>query len=268
MSQPQVTALFVHPVKSARGRALEHITLDARGVVGDRRYMVVDENWRFLTQRDTPRLGCICPAVTNGHLALSRAGAAPLTIAADPGDAREVEAVIWRDAVRVRDLGDVAAAWLHDALGRPARLVGISANYSRPVRGERAQPGDEVALTDAHPLLVIGVASLADLNARLDFPVPMDRFRPNLVVDGAAAFAEDSWHRIRIGDVVLRASGPCARCAIPNTDQVTLERGHEPLRTLATYRRKTDGAVYFGQNYINETKTGTISVGARVEILA
>jgi uncharacterized protein YcbX len=105
------------------------------------------------------------------------------------------------------------------------------------------------------------------LNQRLDFPLPMNRFRPSLVVRAAEAFAEDRWRRIRIGDVVLRASGPCGRCVVTTTDQESLERGPEPLRTLAQYRRGPSGDVNFGQNYIHETKTGTIAVGAGVTVL-
>jgi uncharacterized protein len=267
MSEVTVAALYIYPVKSCQGRSLTSATLDWRGFVDDRRFLVVDENNRFLTQRETPLLARITPTLADGNITLARPGAASLTIPREPRSPVPREATIWRDTVRAIDLGDEAAQWLQAALHRPARLVGIGPEFSRPMRKPAAQASDEVAFADADPLLVISEASLADLNARLDFPLPMNRFRPNFVVRGASPFAEDTWRRIRIGDVFLRASGPCGRCVVTTTDQETLERGKEPLRTLASFRRDDRGEVNFGQNYIHETKSGTIGVGAPVEIL-
>lgn len=270
MSRLTVSALYLHPIKSCRGFAVDQASLDARGFTGDRRFLVIDPAGRFLTQRDTPRLALVVPTNLDQRLHLSAPEASPLEVSTAPVTAAERAArdvVIWSDTVRAIDLGEAAATWLTTVLQRPARLVVIGDDYSRPVRRGSPEPGDEVSFADAHPLLVISEASLADLNERLDVPLPMNRFRPNLVVRGAAAFAEDTWKRIRIGNVILRASGPCARCVMTTTDQETMERGKEPLRTLARYRRGSGGDVIFGQNYINETKSGTINVGAVVEIL-
>jgi uncharacterized protein YcbX len=267
MSIATVAALYVYPVKSCRGHAVPRAKLDARGFAGDRRFLVVDPHGRFLTQRDTPPLALITPEVRDDHLTLSRAGAATISSPLAPLAAATRDVVVWHDTVRALDLGDALAHWLQDALGRPARLVATGPEFSRPMRKSVARPGDEVAFSDAHPLLIVGESSLDDLNGRLDVALPMNRFRPNLVVRGAPAFAEDRWGRIRIGGVILRASGPCARCVITTTDQNTLERSREPLRTLALYRRDEDGDVNFGQNYIHETKSGTIAVGDAVEIL-
>lgn len=269
MSIVTVSALRIYPVKSCRGHTIARADVDALGFVGDRRFLVVDEHDRFLTQRETPRLALVTPTLRDdGGITLAAAGEPPITVAQTPPDAPGRQVLIWRDTVRAIDLGDEAARWLSRVLGRPARLVGIGPEFSRPMRKDAARPGDVVAFTDAHPLLVIGEASLADLNGRLDFPLPMNRFRPNVVVRGAEAFAEDQWKHIRIGGVVLRASGPCARCIITTTDQDSLTREKEPLRTLAAYRRGPEGEVFFGQNYIHETKAGTISVGDGVEIIA
>lgn len=272
MGRITVSALYLHPVKSCRGFAVDHVSLDTRGFSGDRRFLVVDPAGRFLTQRDTPRLALVAPTHHGGLLQLAAPDACPFNVpttpASAPGSAATTrDVVIWHDTVRAVDLGEGAATWLTAVLQRPARLVGIGDDYTRPVRGESARPGDEVSFADAHPLLVISEASLADLNGRLEDPLPMNRFRPNLVVRGAPAFAEDEWKRIRIGDVVLRASGPCARCVMTSTDQETLARGKEPLRTLAQYRRSPRGDVNFGQNYGNESKSGPIRVGDEVEIL-
>jgi len=265
-----VSALFLHPIKSCRGHAVDRAELDGRGFVGDRRFLVTDPAGRFLTQRDTPRLAHVTPRLRGWQLRLEGRGTPPFETTFDPdatATALTRDVVIWHDTVRAVDLGDDVATWLTVFLQRPARLVGIARDFARPVRRGNPHPGDEVSFADAHPLLVLSEASLTDLNNRLDEPLPMDRFRPNIVVRGTDAFAEDAWRRIRIGGNVLRASGPCARCVMTTTDQETLARGKEPLRTLAQYRRGEGGDVHFAQNYINETKSGTIRIGDAVEIL-
>lgn len=268
---PSLASLHIHPIKSCRGHAVEEAWLDRFGLIGDRRFLVVDERGQFLTQRAVPRLALIEPRLDGATLTLAAPGADRLTVSASAtADAPRLDAVIWRDTVRAADLGGLAAEWLSAFLGRPARLVAMPPEFSRPIRKSTALPGDEAAFSDAYPLLVVSEASLADLNDRLGpaaAGLPMDRFRPNLVVRDCPAFAEDAWRRIRIGDVVLRAAGPCARCIVTTTNQQTLERGKEPLRTLAQYRRSAEGDVNFGQNYIHETKTGVLRVGAPIEVL-
>lgn len=265
---PSLASLHVHPIKSCRGHAVDTAALDRFGLVGDRRFLVVDERGQFLTQRTIAKLALLEPQLEGDTLTLQAPGLAPLRLpATPPAEAPRTEVVIWHDTVTSADLGPLAAAWLSEFLGQPARLVAMAPGYSRPIRRPTAQPGDEAPFSDAYPLLVISEASLAELNDRLDEPLPMDRFRPNLVVRDCPAFAEDTWGRIRIGDVVLRAAGPCGRCIVTTTDQRTLERGKEPLRTLATYRRSPDGAVNFGQNYIHETKGGMLQAGAPVDVL-
>jgi len=265
---PFVDSLHVHPIKSCRGHAVDEAALDRFGLTGDRRFLIVDERGQFLTQRTLPKLALIEPLVQTDTLALNAPGRPSLRIAATPPpESPSLQVVVWRDTVAAVDLGPEVAAWLGDYLESPARLVAMPPEFSRPIRKPAAYPGDEAAFADAFPLLVLSEASLADLNDRLDEPLPMDRFRPNLVVRECPAFAEDSWRRIRIGDVVLRAAGPCARCVVTTTEQRTLERGKEPLRTLAQYRRSADGEVNFGQNYIHETKAGVLRVGMRVEVL-
>jgi hypothetical protein len=152
-------------------------------------------------------------------------------------------------------------------------MVRIGAAFVRPVKPGPRLPGDRVSFADAYPLLVTTEASLRELNRRiseaLGDPVPMNRFRPNLVLSGSEAFAEDTWKRIRIGNVVFRSAGPCARCIMTTTDQTTGQRGHEPLKTLAAFRRdpREPSQVNFGQNLVNETKEGVLTVGDAVEVL-
>jgi len=180
---------------------------------------------------------------------------------------------VWRDEVEADDCGDEPAAWLERLLGQPARLVHIGPTYHRPVRPSKAQPGDVVSFADGYPFLLASEASLGQLNDRIQEndgePVPMNRFRPNIVVSGGRAFAEDVWTRLRIGGVTFRNAGPCTRCIVTTTDQRTGERGKEPLRTLARFRRNRDDPtdVDFAINLIHETKRGTIRIGDAVEVL-
>ncbi len=264
--EPAVASLHLHPVKSCRGFEVPTADLDAYGLVGDRRWMIVDDRGVFLTQRTQPRLALLRASIEGPALALETEGVGRIVVPPPGPRAAPREVTVWKDTVRALDLGESVAAWLEAFLGRPARLVTAAPDYARPVR-RAARSGDEVSFADGFPLLVVAEASLADLNRRLEVPVPTDRFRPNLVVTGCEAFAEDRWRRIRIGDCVLRAAGPCGRCIVTTTDQATAERGREPLRTLATYRRDGDGEVCFGQNYVNESKSGRLDRGGRITVL-
>ncbi|MBP9913634.1 MAG: MOSC domain-containing protein, partial [Opitutaceae bacterium] len=189
----------------------------------------------------------------------------------EPGAPLTVQ--VWRDTVEAEACSVEIDVWLSDFLRQPCRLVRIGQNYRRPVKPAKAQPGDVFTFADGYPMLALGEASLADLNDRLvaqgEAPVPMDRFRPNLVIAGSAAFAEDTWPRFRIGDLTFRTTGPCARCTITTTDQQTAARGKEPLRTLATYRRdQTEPTnLNFGQNLVHETKSGSLRVGDAISII-
>jgi uncharacterized protein YcbX len=187
--------------------------------------------------------------------------------------------------LRAEDCGPEISAWLSALLGMSCHLVRIGKDFRRPVLERREpRPGETLldgrvvtpdlfTFADGFPFLVVSEASLANLNDRLvsigEEPVPMDRFRPNFVVTGVPAFGEDAWGRARIGEIVFRSGGPCARCTVTTTDQFTGERGHEPLRTLASYRRDAGDStrINFGLNLTHETKSGTVRVGDAVEIL-
>ena len=271
----RVSALFLYPVKSLRAVPVDEVTVDELGFSGDRRFLVVDETGGFLTQRTLPTMARIATELTADSLILSTDGAGDVSVprAADPGaPLREVR--VWGDSgLLAEDCGEEAAKWLGSLLGCRCRLVRIGECFHRAVGKAAARAGDLVSFADAAPLLVTGEASLAELNRRIvdggGEAVPMDRFRPNLVVSGGDPFAEDGWEKIRIGPVVLRNAGRCDRCVVTTTDQRTGARGREPLRTLATFRRDPDqpGAVFFGSNYIQETKSGMIRVGDGVEVV-
>lgn len=269
---PRLTALYVYPVKSLGGVSLASASVDALGLVGDRRFLVVDETGRFLTQRTLPRMALIRTALAAGSLHLSQEGRGGVTVPLAPDPAAPLRTVsVWKsEGLQAEDAGDAAAAWLSEGLATRCRLVRIGPAFQRPILKASAVAGDAVSFADAYPFLIISESSLADLNDRLaergEEPLPMNRFRPNLVVSGCAPYAEDTWPRIRIGDVTFRAGGPCARCVMTTTDQETAERGKEPLRTLATYRRDAGDPtdVNFGQNLIHETKAGVLRVGDEV----
>jgi uncharacterized protein YcbX len=268
----QVSGLFIYPVKSCRGLTLASAETDAHGFIGDRRFLVVTPDGQFLTQRQIPRLATIETGLTATGLTLASPNHGQVTVplAANTGTRR---VMVWRDTVEADDCGDEPAEWLTQLLGESLRLVHMGAKFHRPVKPEKARPGDVVSFADGYPFLILSEASLADLNDRIHAagatPVPMNRFRPNIVVSGSDAFAEDAWTSLRIGDLVFRNAGPCARCVITTTDQITAARGKEPLKTLATYRRdaKDPTDVNFGINLIHETKQGTVRVGDHVTFL-
>lgn len=290
-----LSGLFLYPVKSLGGFSVPSATVDALGLVGDRRFLVVDETGRFLTQRALPRMALVSTSLDATHLTLSVSPSslpsvpAPssvrVALASDPAAPLRSVSVWKSENLLAEDCGNDAATFLSDFLATRCRLVRIGAAFTRAIPPHKLPPSlspqpaalpipHVVSFADAHPFLIIGESTLADLNDRLlargEEPLPMDRFRPNLVVTGAPAFAEDTWAGFRIGDVTFRGSGPCARCIMTTTDQATGERaGPEPLRTLATYRRDaadpTD--VNFGQNLIHETKSGTLRIGDPLELL-
>ena len=231
--------------------------------------MVVDPAGRSRTQRELPRLAVIEADLVEGGVELFAARAGRVAVREPDAAAPAITVAIFGDtAVPARDAGDEAAAWLSAALEVPCRLVHMAdPARARPVDPEFAEPRDHVSFADGFPLLVTNEASLQDLNARLSAPVSMDRFRTNVVVDGAQAWVEDGWSRLRIGGAIFAGPNDCARCAVPTIDQVTGERSsdNEPIRTLAAFRRKAGGRIIFGQNLIPRA-LGRIAVGDDVAV--
>lgn len=248
-----LSGLYRYPLKSAMGEALRETVLDTLGVQGDRRWMVVDtQTGRFLTQRLLAQMTQLQASwLSSTQLQLSAPGMSDLQVAVPDEQAPLRAVTIWRDSLQVPDAGDAAAQWLSQWLGRACRLVQVSEPRARQVDTAYAEAGDKVAFADGFPLLLIGQASLDDLSARVGRPLPMLRFRPNLVVSGSAAYAEDSWKRIRIGELEFRVVKGCSRCIMTTLDPQTGERSadREPLTTLKTYRER-NGEVFFGQNLI------------------
>ena len=260
----RLSGLHLYPMKSAKGVAVPRWRVDDFGLAGDRRFMLVDSTGRFLTQRQHPKMTHLRATLTDAGLSLTAPGRGELAVER-PSGAAAGEVQIWGEQVLGHDVGEAAAEWLTAWLGEPCRLVFMADDTRRPVDPEYADETARVSFADGFPFLLIGEASLAELNTRLAKPMPMTRFRPNLVITGAPAFAEDAWRRIRIDRITFDVVKPCGRCSITTVDPDSGEVGKEPLRTLATFR-KVGREVMFGQNLLHQG-TGTLTVGAEVEVL-
>ena len=260
-----LTELWIYPIKSCRGTSASEALVGPRGIAFDRSWMVVTPDGTFLTQRQAPRLALVAPSVRADHLSVRASGMPPLALSLQ-GAGEPTEVVVWRDRCAAIDQGVEAAAWFSAVVGRACRLVRLDDRWVRPVDPTYAVATDQVGFADGFPFLLAAEASLADLNRRLPTPVPMDRFRPNLVIAGAAPYAEDRWRRIRIGELQFRVAKPCARCVTTTVDQDRgVVNGPEPLATLARYRLRGTGAM-FGQNLLHDGP-GRLQVGGRVQIL-
>jgi uncharacterized protein len=260
-----LTELYVYPVKSLRGLAVEQWEVDEFGFRHDRRWMVVGANGVALTQRDLPRMALITPALTGSTLQLGAPGLSALSVECDDTAPRRPVRV-WNDTVDAVDCGEPAAEWLSAFLGQPVRLVYMPDDSFRRVDPAFSPEHRRVSFADAYPFLLITQESLDGLNGRLAQPIEMRRFRPNLVVKGAAhPHAEDDWTRVTIGDITFDLVKQCIRCAVPTVNPETGVKGENPkspTTTLATYRR-FNGKVYFGQNLIHRS-TGKLSRGLEV----
>ena len=262
----QLSGLYLYPIKSTAPLEVETALVEPRGLRNDRRWMVVDAEGRFITGRELPRLTLVRARPGPNGLSLDAPGMPTLQVPF-PETNTTVPVNVWKSDVAARPADTATDVWLSEFLGQPARLVHMDAAITRPMTDVHSQPGDEVSFADAFPLLLISRAALDGLNARLAKPVSMLRFRPNLVVDGAPAHAEDGWKRIRIGDVEFDVAKPCTRCVFTTVDPLRGERDPdgEPLRTLIGYRRSGDG-VTFGQNLIPRS-LGTLRIDDAVEVL-
>jgi hypothetical protein len=262
----ELASITIYPVKSCAGLVQQRARVEPRGLAHDRRWMVVDPGGRFLTGRQLPRLTLLRAHTDGQTLWLDAPGLPGLRIETPRPGGERLRVGVWKDAVDAACAGAQADAWLGEMLGQPVRLVHMDEAALRPIDAAYAVPGDQVSFADGFPLLLIGQASLDALNERLSLPVPMIRFRPNLVVRGAAAHAEDGWRRIRVDGVPFDVVKPCTRCVFTTVDPETgtFDAAREPLRTLGTYRRTAQG-ITFGQNLIARG-LGELRAGARIEV--
>ena len=269
----RVASLHIHPIKGMRAVDVTRASVEYRGLEGDRRWLVVDANGRFITQRSHSRLAQITAVPTLTGLRLSAAGAGEVVVER-PGASNRINVTVWRHEVNAALAGGEAAAWLSDFLGEPLRLVFMDAAAERLQQGIWAPDALPVSFADAYPVLVTTTGSLNAVNAEIakagGAPITMRRFRPNVVVDCDEAWAEDRWRRLLIGEVELELVKPCDRCVVTTKDQTTGESiGREPIASLARLRRSADpriNGVLFGWNSVPR-KLGTAVAGDTVEIL-
>ncbi|MBM4002308.1 MAG: MOSC domain-containing protein [Planctomycetes bacterium] len=265
----QIAELTVYPIKSCRGTSVRSSQVEPRGLIHDRLFMLVDWQGQFLTQREYPKLALVQPTIAGDSIALSAPGLSdisftPQTTASAANE--KLEVTIWDDNCQAIDQGRTVAEWFTEYLSLPCRLVRFAEEHPRRVDPRYAvTPADRVSFSDGFPLLVTTRASLHELNQRIGGHLAMDRFRPNIVIDGCEAYTEDGWPAIRVGELEIRLVKPCARCTITTVDQTTTERGKEPLATLARYRQHPTLGVLFGQNGI-PLSSGSIAVGAEVTV--
>ena len=278
---PTIAELTLYPIKSCAGIALQEATLTEQGLMSqqvyDREWMVVDGEGRQLTQREHPRMALITPRLKADTLELRAPGMLILEIPLglpDPETAPSRMVQVWDDTVLAYDCDDTAATWFSNAVGVPCRLVRFHAKGRRPV-STKWTDGVETStmFSDGYPVLVASTASLEDVNQRLvkagRSAIPMNRFRPNLVVDGIEAFEEDYAETFTMGEAALKPVKPCARCPMPSVDQATGQFGPDPLDILQSYRAKEvlDGAICFSMNAIVTAGEGSrVRVGQEVVV--
>jgi uncharacterized protein len=267
LNQAKITALYYYPIKSCKGIALDTAEISETGILHDRELLIVDaKTGEFYTQRELPKLALIAPRLENDYLELAAPNMPSLKVPLK-ATGETLTANIWGDEVQSVDQGDEAAEWLGDFLGVDARIVKMHQDFARRIDPAYAlSAANQVSFADGYPFLLVSEESLADLNERMPEKLPMNRFRPNIVISGSGSgFGEDYIVRGKLGEIIFNVVKPCARCKITTTDQITTEVSKEPLRTLATFRRGRDGGVFFGQNIIHEN-TGMLKVGDSLEV--
>jgi uncharacterized protein YcbX len=280
----EITEINIYPIKSLKGIALSESVVEKRGLRLDRRWMLTDPDGMFFTQREVPKMAAITVRVESGELRVESESGENLSVPFEPDRGSRQNVVVWQSEVESVVYNGQVSEWFSDALGRKCQLVVMPESWDRHVNEQFDSGGDIVSFADGYPLLLANEASLEELNDRIGDEkarVPMNRFRPNLVVSGAEPFAEDMWRRIKIGETIFRVPKPCARCVIPTIDQDTGEfDGKEPSRTLATFRRPRQvypdtfasyafqgNEVLFGTNLIPENAGAVVRIGDDVEVL-
>jgi len=268
-----LSEINIYPVKSLRGITVDSRHIDAFGLHLDRRWMLIDEQNKFLTQRQEARMSLIDVALTENGLVLNAPAMPACTIPGQPQTTEVLDVQVWKDTVQAIVVNTDIDKWLSQFLGRNTRLVYMPDRTVRLIDQDYSiSKDDQVGFADGFPFLLISQASLDDLNHRLEqkgeSAVPMHRFRPNLVISDCTPYEEDSWETISIGSCQFHVVKPCSRCIIPTIDRDTAEKGKEPVRTLLEYRR-TDNKIYFGQNLVHELQQDMqLSTGDVLTIVA
>ena len=245
----QLSEIWIYPIKSMGGIRLQSSKVAEKGLTFDRRWMLIDENNKFITQRVHPILALFKLEKQEDAFRIAFNGDSILLPLTKIPIGQPIKATIWDDEVITQEVSPFISNWISEKIGMSSKLVAFPENNSRPVDPSYAIHQEQVSLADGYPLLIIGQNSLNDLNHKLVSPVPMNQFRPNLVFTGGLPYQEDSWKYFSIGKNKFVGVKPCSRCVLTTVDQETGKQGKEPLATLATYRKK-DNKIYFGQNVL------------------
>lgn len=264
MTRSTLSSINLYPVKSLAGMSVTHWSVTKTGLQYDRKWMLIDNAGQFLSQRQLPQMALIKTELTDSYLILSVPGMENLLLPLMQADGEAIKSTIWRDQCEVRSVSREADQWLSSFLNHACRLVYQPDDMIRQVDPHYGRQTDNVAFSDGFPFLIISENSLVSLNQEMQLNLPMARFRPNLVISGCAAYAEDRWREISIGAIDFRLPKPCSRCVIPTIDPETAQTGKEPLRTLNRIR-KWQNNVYFGQNALHN-QCGTLTVGDAVHV--
>ncbi|WP_428035859.1 MOSC domain-containing protein [Amphritea sp.] len=265
LSQIQLSQISIYPVKSTASIALSRSAVTTTGLAFDRQFVLCDENGKFITARSRPQLLAVQTGLLHNGLVVAAPESAPLKLEYSEFTSRYDNISVWKDSISALYCGERAEQWFSQYLQQPCKLYFFGSQSSRPVS---RRPDNQVAFADGYPLLLISEASLSNLNNRCKSTVRMEQMRPNLVVKNCDAYAEDSWKRIKIGEVEFEVVKPCGRCILTTTDPLTLQRNpdREPLSILKRYRRGSDGEAHFGQNLVSLNQ-GIISLNDPVEII-
>lgn len=246
-----LSGIYIYPIKSLGGISLSEATLEEKGIQYDRRWMLVDESGMFLSQRTFPKMALLQVSLESDGLVVTHKNKSGISISIpfEPNSNIKRLVTIWEDTVEAQLVDENVSKWFSEQLGMPCNLVIMPDSTQRKLKEKYAVNGESVSFADGMPYLVIGHSSLNNLNAKLENPISMDRFRPNFVFEGGEEFIEDTWEKVQIGDALFKITKPCARCVMTTVDQDTASKSKEPLRTLASYRT-VDGKVMFGQNML------------------
>lgn len=256
--------MFIYPVKSLAGIAVEQWQVDEKGLLYDRKWMLIDGEQQFLSQRRLPKMALIKTAITDKHLILSAPNKENLLLDLQANGGEIIASQIWHDNCAARSVSDEADEWLSDFLQTNCRLVYQPDDVIRPVDPHYARPSDQASFSDGFPFLIVSDASLTALNQAMNLEISMARFRPNLVISGCEPYAEDTWREIRIGEIDFRLPKPCGRCSVPGVNPETAAIEKEPLATLARLRR-WQNKTYFGQNALHDSQ-GILTVGDNMTV--
>lgn len=277
----KITEINIYPVKSLRGISLNEAKVEKRGFEFDRRWMLTDENGDFFTQREFPKMATLSTSVNENRLEISNLEDEKIEVPFEFEKSEMQKVTVWQSICDAFVLPKNINEWLSDALETKCQIVYMPDESEREINKFFRQNDEIVSFADGYPFLIIGENSLNDLNEKLEAKLPMNRFRPNIVVSDSEPFAEDRWQKIQIGETIFRSTKPCARCVVTTIEQSVGDfDGKEPLKTLAKYRQAKDvfpnelevldlnaNAVLFGQNLVAENFGGKIRVGDEVKII-